>query len=332
MAMRRAEAMADEPARTAVVLLNMGGPLRMGDIRPFLLSLFNDRDIIRLGPAWLQPLIARCIVGSRWKAVTSRYHEIGGGSPILRECAAQAGALRKALREAGRSEPVKLIFRYASPRARGELRVLQNQGIRRLLPVSLYPHACRATTGSSLRELAREAEALGLELLPGITSYATDPDYLDALEDRIRQSMSNSPSAALVFSAHGLPLRQIQAGDPYERELHATVDALKARLGPIPGGCHLAYQSKVGPMAWLGPSLETVLKGLAGRDVVVCPLSFTGEHIETLHELDIHYRALAQQIGIQSYARVPAPGLHPAFIRCLARQTLGALEEDRTGN
>ncbi|HNX95188.1 MAG TPA: ferrochelatase, partial [Holophaga sp.] len=177
-----------------------------------------------------------------------------------------------------------------------------------------------------LRELAREAEALGLVLLPGVKSYATDPDYLDALEDRIRQSLSNSPDAALVFSAHGLPLRQIRAGDPYERELHATIDALKTRLGPIPGGCHLAYQSKVGPMAWLGPSLETVLKNLAGRDVVVCPISFTGEHIETLHELDIHYRALAQRFGIQGYARVPAPGLHPAFIRCLAKQTLGALE------
>ncbi|HNX95973.1 MAG TPA: ferrochelatase, partial [Holophaga sp.] len=140
--------MAAEPARTAVVLMNMGGPLRLGDVRPFLLNLFNDRDIIRLGPAWLQPLIARIIVGLRWRVVTDRYREVGGGSPILRECSAQAGALRKALREAGRSEPVRLVFRYASPRAHGELRALQRQGIRRLLPVSLYPHACRATSGS----------------------------------------------------------------------------------------------------------------------------------------------------------------------------------------
>lgn len=311
---------------TAIVLLNLGGPLRLSDVRPFLLELFGDREIIRLGPAFLQPLLARIIVRSRLGAVQGRYREIGGGSPILRESAAQADALRKALREAGRPEKVALCFRYTRPRASGLLGSLKSQGIRRLLPVTLYPHECRATTGSSLRELEREAKALGMEVLPGVLHYATDPDYLAAMEANLRAMLAQAPNATVVFSAHSLPVKQIEAGDPYEREIRATVEALKDRLGALPGGYRLGYQSKVGPVEWLAPALETVLQELAGREVVVMPVSFTGEHIETLHELDIEYRAFAERVGAARYLRVSAPGVHPAFIHCLARRTLEALE------
>lgn len=314
------------PSDTAIVLMNLGGPLRLTDVEPFLLNLFNDRDIIRLGPAFLQPLLARLIVRLRLGEVETRYAEIGGGSPILRETAAQADALRKALREAGRSEKVGLCFRYAPPRAKGLLRSLASQGMKRVLPVTLYPHDCRATTGSSLRELEREAQALGLDVLPGVLHYATDPEYLDAVEEHLRATLASAPNAAVIFSAHSLPLKQIEAGDPYEGEIRATVEALKDRLGDLPGGYRLAYQSRVGPIQWLGPSLGTVLEECAGREVVVCPLSFVSEHIETLHELDIQYRALAGRLGVARYLRVPTPGLHPAFIRCLLRRTLEALE------
>lgn len=311
---------------TAVVLLNLGGPLRIRDVEPFLRNLFNDRDIIRLGPSFLQPLIARFIVSSRLKEVQERYREIGGGSPILRETAAQAAALRAALRRAGRAEAVKIAFRYTAPRAQGLVRALASVGVKRLLPVTLYPHACQATTGSSLVELRREAEGLGMTLLPGVLDYATDPDYLDAMEERLREGLAAHPDATVIFSAHSLPKKQVEAGDPYEREIQATTEALKARLGALPGGYRLAYQSKVGPIRWLEPALEAVLAELTGRDVVVMPVSFVGEHIETLHELDIQYRAVAQRLGIRSYHRVAAPGLHPAFIRCLVRRTLNALE------
>jgi ferrochelatase len=311
---------------TAVVLMNLGGPLRLKDVQPFLLNLFNDREIIRLGPSFLQPLIARIIVRSRLKEVQGRYAEIGGGSPILRESAAQAGALRKALREAGRAEKVALCFRYTGPRAAGLMRSLKAQGVRRILPVTLYPHDCRATTGSSLVELAREAKAMGLEALPGVLHYATDPDYLACLEENLRSTLAQAPNATVVFSAHSLPVKQIQAGDPYELEIRATVEALKDRLGAIPGGYRLGYQSKVGPIEWLAPALETVLKEMAGRDVVVMPVSFVGEHIETLHELDIQYRELARGLGVTRYLRVPAPGVHPAFIHCLLKRTLEALD------
>jgi len=311
----------------AVLLLNLGGPLRQADVQPFMYRLFADAEIIRFpGPRFLQPLYATLLSRGRGREVRGRYQEIGGGSPILTQTAAQATALRRALRAAGRDEPVKLLFRYAPPRAAGLLRALRAQGVRRLLPVTLYPHDCHSTTGSSLSELAREAAALGLELLPGVEHYATDPDYLDSLAEPLAGALREQPGATVVFSAHSLPAKAIAQGDPYQREIIATTAALQARLGPIPGGYRLAYQSKVGPIRWLEPELGSVLRTLSGRDLIVLPVSFVSEHIETLHELDIQFRAVAQAAGVRSYRRLPVPGVHPAFIRCLTRRTLEALE------
>lgn len=311
---------------TAILLLNLGGPVNLDQVEPFLSALFSDRDLIRLpGPAWLQPPFARLIARFRAAGARGRYAEIGGGSPLLRESAFQASALRMALRAVGRDESVKLCFRYASPRAAGLLRALRRDGVRRLVPVTLYPHDCRATTGSSLQELRVEAAKAGLELLAGVDHYATDPDYLDALERPLRAALAELPEATVVFSAHSLPLRQIEAGDPYEREIHATREALKARLGPIPGGYLQAYQSRTGPVRWLEPALKGVLEGMRGRDVIVVPMSFVSEHIETLHELDIEYRQVAEKAGVRTYRRVAAPGTDPAYIRCLVRRVLEVL-------
>ncbi len=312
---------------TAVVLLNLGGPLRSRNVEGFLYRLFSDRDIIKFpGPAFLQPLFATLISKARRREVEARYEEIGGGSPILRETAAQASALRAALHGMGCAVPVKIVFRYTSPRAAGELRALKGQGIRRLLPVTLYPHDCRATTGSSLVELEREAKALGLEVLPGVLHYATDPDYVEALAAPLAEALRALPEAVVVFSAHSLPRKQIEQGDPYEREIEATFAAVKARVGEAPGGYRLAYQSKVGPIQWLEPELGSVLRTLGGKDVIVLPVSFVTEHIETLHELDIQFREVAQAAGVRSYRRLPAPAVAPAYIRCLARRTREALE------
>jgi ferrochelatase len=311
---------------TAILLLNLGGPVNLDQVEPFLVALFGDRDLIRLPvPAWLQPAFARLIARLRAPGAKGRYGEIGGGSPLLRESALQASALRAALRAAGRDEAVKLCFRCASPRAAGLLKALKRQGIKRLVPVSLYPHDCLATTGSSLRELALEAARQGMELLPGVNHYATDADYLEALETPLRMALQELPGATVIFSAHSLPMRQIEAGDPYEKEIHATRDALMARLGELPGGSILAYQSRTGPVRWLEPPLKDVLETMGGRDVIVVPMSFVTEHIETLHELDIEYRHVADKAGIRTYRRVAPPGIHPAYIRCLARRVLEIL-------
>ena len=300
--------------------------MNLDQVEPFLAALFGDRDLIKLPvPAWLQPPLARLIARLRAPSAKGRYAEIGGGSPLLRESALQAMALRVALRAAGRDEAVKLCFRCTAPRAGGLLKALKRDGIRKLIPVTLYPHDCRATTGSSLRELAIEAAKAGLEILPGVDHYATDPDYLDALEQPLRAALAELPGATVIFSAHSLPTRQIKAGDPYEKEIHATRDALMARLGDIPGGYVLAYQSRTGPVRWLEPPLKTVLEAMGGKDVIVVPMSFVSEHIETLHELDIEYRHVADQAGIRNYRRVAAPGTHPAYIRCLTRRVLEIL-------
>ncbi|HJV37423.1 MAG TPA: ferrochelatase [Geothrix sp.] len=311
---------------TAILLLNLGGPVNLDQVEPFLAALFGDRDLIRLpGPAWLQGPLSRLIARLRAPGAKVRYGQIGGGSPLLRESALQAAELRAALRAAGRPELVKLCFRYAAPRAEGLLKALKRDGVRKLVPVTLYPHDCRATTGSSLRELVVEAAKAGIEILPGIEHYATDPDYLDALERPLRAALEDLPEATVIFSAHSLPVRQIEAGDPYEKEIAATREALIARIGPIPGGYLQAYQSRTGPVRWLEPPLKSVLESMGGKDVIVVPMSFVSEHIETLHELDIEYRHVADQAGIRTYRRVPTPGTDPAYIRCLTRRVLEIL-------
>lgn len=312
---------------TAILLLNLGGPVTLAHVESFLYTLFADRDLIKLpGPAWFQPIYAWGISKIRKKGAQRRYAEIGGGSPLLRESAAQATELRKQLRAAGFEGPVKLVFRTSQPRAEGMLKALRRQGVTKLLPVSLYPHDCKATTGSSLRELQRLAGIHGMTLLEGVRHYATDNDYLDSVAEPILAALEELPYATVIFSAHSLPVKQIRANeDPYEREIQAAVQGLKARIGDTPGGAVLAYQSRVGPIRWLEPNLKEVLPDMGGRDVIVVPISFVSEHIETLHELDIEYRELAREVGVRAYHRVPTPGVHPAYIRCLTRRTLEAL-------
>jgi protoporphyrin/coproporphyrin ferrochelatase len=311
---------------TAILLLNLGGPVTLNHVEHFLYTLFSDRDLIKLpGPAWFQPTYAWGIAKIRTKGAQKRYAEIGGGSPLLRESAAQAAALRAALRARGIASPVKLVFRTSQPRAAGLLKALKREGVSKLLPLTLYPHDCKATTGSSLRELEKEAKLQGFELLEGVRHYATDDDYLESVMAPIRAALEDLPYATVIFSAHSLPLKQIQNGDPYEQDIQACVAAIQARLGEIPGGYLLAYQSRVGPIKWLEPNLKKVLKDMSGRDVIIVPISFVSEHIETLHELDIEYRELAEQIGVREYRRVPVPGLHPRYIACLTRRAMEAL-------
>lgn len=317
-------------ADTAVLLLNLGGPVTLKHVEPFLYALFADRDLIKLpGPAWFQPVYAWGIAKLRTKGSQARYAEIGGGSPLLKESAAQARELRARLRAAGIAAPVKLCFRTSQPRAAGLLKALKRRGVTKLLPVTLYPHDCKATTGSSLRELAQVAKGLGLTLLEGVNHYALDEDYLEAVAGPVREALAELPGATVIFSAHSLPVKQIaRTGDPYEGEIKACVAALAAKLGPPPGGVRLAYQSRVGPIRWLEPNLREVLAECAGQDVIVVPISFVSEHIETLHELDIEYREEARHLGVRAYRRVPVPGVHPAYIRCLERHTLEALKEN----
>ena len=303
---------------TAVLLLQMGGPDSLEAVRPFLKNLFRDREIIRLGPAVLQPLIAALIVARRTPAVIEKYREIGGASPLRRITEQQAAALEQQL-----TIPCAVGMRYWHPFTADTLQSLQARGISRLVVLPLYPQYSRATSGSSINDLkrlvAKQAAPMKLTILE---QFHDHPGYISAIADRIRQACSKleqPEQATILFSAHSLPQSFIDNGDPYLEQVMKTVEMVMAQIPSIPH--HIGFQSKAGPVAWLEPSTEHQLKtlGEAGcTNLVVVPISFVSDHIETLHEIDIEYRELAHLSGIRSFVRTESLNDHPDFIACLA--------------
>ena len=320
--------------RIGVVLLNLGGPGDLTSVEPFLVNLFSDREIIELpGGAPLQPLLARLIAKLRGPAVRRNYALIGGGSPQLPITRAQAEALEAHLNSdaTGAHYRVYVAMRYSRPSAADVFGAITAAGITRVVTLTLFPHYSKATTGSSRREFDRvlaspqwrELEA-GLEITH-IDGYAADPRYLDALAETVSATYRSIPEgrrseAVILFSAHSLPQRFIDAGDPYDTHINATRAGILARLG-LPNRHLLAYQSRTGPVRWLGPGTDEMLAelGRSGvKDVVVVPLSFVSDHIETLYELDILFAETARNAGIVGYYRTPALNAHPLFISALA--------------
>jgi ferrochelatase len=324
--------------RYGVLLFNLGGPDTLDDVEPFLVNLFSDREIIELPlGAWLQPAFARLIAKARGPSVRRNYASIGGGSPQLRLTRAQADALSARLSRGGGRVPVAIAMRYWRPRTEEALRQLAEEGVERVVTLTLYPHYSRATTGSSERELARvlaRPEWRGRFRVSGVDRYPEEPAYLDALAATVRGSLAGFPPEArakvvLLFSAHGLPQRFVDAGDPYVAETEATVRGVLARLA-VPTRHVLAYQSRTGPVRWIGPGTEEVLRELGRegvREVLVVPVSFVSDHIETLYELDQLFPEEARRAGIADYRRSPALDTHPGFIAALAGLVERHLEE-----
>ncbi len=306
--------------RTAVLLLQMGGPDTIEAVEPFLRALFSDRDIIRIGPAFLQPLIARLIARRRARRVAEHYREIGGGSPLRRLTELQATRLEQTLGEGYRCF---VAMRYGQPDTAQAVAAIAGAGIKRILALSLYPHYSRATTGSSLNELrrvlARSADPFPLSC---VDQFHAHPLYIDSLCERIGQALAgyaDPGDVQLLFTAHGLPQSFIDSGDPYLDQIRATVALVMERFGGI--GHHLAFQSRAGPVKWLEPSTEEKIRELAGRGMkklVLVPVSFVSDHIETLYEIDIQYRREALELGIEEFRRVESLNDSPLFIRCLA--------------
>jgi ferrochelatase len=323
-----------------LLVLNLGGPRSLDDVRPFLLRLFADREIIRLPGGLIgQWTLSRLIVAARLAQVRRNYASIGGGSPIHAFTARQvSGVAERLTRNLGRAVRPYIAFRYTEPSAHDALRAMARDGIREVLVLTLYPHYSLATTGSSLAELHR---AIGRTSLRGwfgfhvIDRWYDDPGYLDLLASRIHEQLAAWPTdrrheVALVFSAHSLPLSFVEEDDPYPAHVAATVAGVLARLPPVYTDQHtLAYQSQTGPVRWLEPRTEHVLSRLGERgvrDVVLVPLSFVSDHIETLYEVDQLFAHAAARAGITRFRRTRAFNDDPAFLDVLADIASRALE------
>jgi ferrochelatase len=325
-------------AETAVLLFNLGGPNDLDDVEPFLVNLFSDREIIELPfGAVLQPVMARVIAAVRGPSVRRNYARIGGGSPQLWITEQQAAALEASLNSAcpgGRRYRVFIAMRYSRPTSEMALEAIAAAGIRRIITLTLFPHYSKATTGSSRREFERVLvkpawQAMNFDVTH-IDRYASDPAYLDAMAATMRPAWNAIPAerqsgAVILFSAHGLPQKFIDDGDPYVTDIETTRRGLLDRLR-LPNRQLLAYQSRTGPVKWLGPGTEETLRELGRegvRDVLVMPLSFVSDHIETLYEVDLLFADVAREAGITGYYRPAALNTSPLFIRALAGLVAG---------
>jgi len=319
--------------QTAIVLFNLGGPDDLASVEPFLVNLFSDRGIIELPlGAALQPVFARALAKLRGPSVRRNYQRIGGGSPQLRITVAQAAGLERQLnatRPDARSFRVFIAMRYSRPSCEDALAAIAAAGIRRIVTLTLFPQYSTATTGSSRREFDRVVAGpswakYGFEI-SHIDRYASDRGYLDAMAERVRVAWERIPllersHTVLLFSAHGLPQKFIDAGDPYVQEIEATRRGILERIA-APCRELLAYQSRTGPVRWIGPGTEETLEALGHegvRSVLVAPLSFVSDHIETLYEVDMLFRDAAARAGITGYSRVDALNTSPHFIDALA--------------
>lgn len=313
---------------TGIVLMNLGGPETLDDVGPFLLELFADEEIIQL-PAqrWLGPFIAR----RRTKNVQQLYEGIGGGSPILRWTTEQGqGMVERLDRLSPETAPHRfyIAFRYSRPTSEDALRQMKADGIRRAVAFTQYQQFSCATTGSSLNELWRASSRAGTVrdfTWSVIDRWPTHPGFVRVMANKVREGLDQFPEeerddVLLLFSAHSLPLSIIDRGDPYPQEVGASVhEVLKA--GGFLNRYLLSYQSEVGPVRWLGPSTERVIRELGAKgqkNVLVVGIAFTSDHIETLSEIDIEYAHLAREVGIGRFERAPAFNGDPAFQEVLA--------------
>ncbi len=315
--------------KIAVVLFNLGGPDRPASVRPFLVNLFNDPAIIG-APAPIRFLLAKLIAWRRGPKAEAIYAELGGGSPLLANTEAQARGVEAALAPLGQVR-VFIAMRYWHPMSAAAARDVAAFAPDELVLLPLYPQFSTATTASSRRDWDRAARDAGIAVPPrAVCCYPSDNGFIRALADLIRPAYARAGEHGrprLLFSAHGLPKRMVARGDPYQWQIERTASAVVAALAATDLDWTVCYQSRVGPLEWIGPSTKDEIER-AGRErvaVVVVPVAFVSEHSETLVELDIEHRRWAKTAGVPHYERVPAVATHPTFIAGLADLVRAAL-------
>ncbi len=326
-------------ARVGVLLMNLGGPERIEDVGPFLYNLFSDPEIIRLPNRSLQKPLAWFISALRTSKSQQAYKAIGGGSPLRRITEHQARELQSELRQRGKDVTIYVAMRYWHPFTESAVADIKADDISEIVVLPLYPHFSLSTSGSSFRELnrLRQSDPVFKELpLRCIRSWYDHPGYLSSMAELIAQEvrLSEMPSEAhIFFTAHGIPKSYVDdAGDPYPSQIEECASLIMIELKKILGHENefsLAYQSRVGPEEWIKPYTNEVLQKLGAsktRDLVVVPISFVSEHIETLEEIDIEYRELALASGVVNFRRVQALDTYPTFISALADLVVSSLD------
>jgi ferrochelatase len=307
--------------KTAVILFNLGGPEKQASVQPFLFNLFNDPAIIGL-PLIFRRLLAMLISRRRAPKAQKIYEELGGGSPILENTQAQARALENSLRGHGEVK-VFITMRYWHPMSEQTAREVKAYAPEHIILLPLYPQFSTTTTGSSFTDWDRAAASAGLDAPTSrICCYPTQEDFIKSHAQLVRtyvEEASHHGTPRILFSAHGLPEKIIARGDPYQWQVEETTRAVMSALGSEVDHIN-CYQSRVGPMKWIGPSTEDEILRAAkdGVPVVLVPIAFVSEHSETLVELDIEYAALAHDNGLDRYYRVPTLSVQAHFIAALA--------------
>lgn len=321
----------------AVVLFNLGGPDSQAAIKPFLLNFFNDPNIIG-APQPLRGLIARYIAWSRSRRQAgSSYAQLGNCSPLLANTQVQADALAQALN--GQNDGVRyqlhVCMRYWHPMALDVARAVKVQRPAQIILLPLYPQFSTTTTWSSLQAWQAAVQAVGLDVPTSmVCCYPEDTGFVAASADLVRQTYDQmrrdypqAPGPRVLFSAHGLPEKVIKGGDPYQAQCEATAQAIAVATGIEKLDWMSCYQSRVGPLRWIGPSTEEAIKqaALDRVPILIYPHAFVSEHVETLVEIEHEYRLLAQRLGVPAFARVPTVMVHPQFIGGLAKMVQGQL-------
>jgi protoporphyrin/coproporphyrin ferrochelatase len=307
-------------SRIAVVLCNLGGPDSLAAVEPFLFNLFSDPAIIAL-PNPLRYLLAKLIARRRAPVARHIFARIGNASPLLANTEQQARALEAAL---GDGFKTFVAMRYWRPFSEETAAAVKDWGADEAVVLPLYPQFSSTTTGSSLAAWQRAARAARLD----IPTYApccdpTEPGFIAALAARLETALAAWPPAIplrILLSAHGLPKRIVARGDPYQWQIEATAAALQAKVARPALDCVVCYQSRVGPLEWLSPATDGEIRraGGAGVGLIVLPIAFVSEHSETLVELDLDYRDLAQKAGVPRYVRVATVGADERYIAGLA--------------
>jgi ferrochelatase len=312
--------------KIAVLLFNLGGPETLADVKPFLYRLFSDPEIIPITWTPLRKFVAYAIAATRKKKSQSYYKKIGGGSPLRRLTEEQAAALEAELKSRNRDARTYVGMVTSPPFLEDAINRIAQAGPDVVVILPLFPQYSYTTTRGALktlREIIDSRPAVKRLDVRWIESWGDHPSYIDAFAKAIERELARYPTPAhvhILFSAHSIPEKKVQEGDPYLDQTRTSVERIMDRLGRE-NPYQLSFQSKIGPVKWLSPMTNDVIVDLGRkgtRDVLVVPISFVSEHIETLYELDILYADVARNAGVSNFRRVPALNSDAPFIRALA--------------